>query len=137
MNTQMNYRADVPQKINYPYIGTDGDLEIELIKFNKSGNHYILQVGIPNLEKDNYRLCLNDSCLTIIASEPLEYSRPIHMHNMNWKIFSPQSFDMVKQADIYLPNEDLQVVRHIAHPEDNVLVVVLKTKYKNQRSFKQ
>jgi hypothetical protein len=124
----MNYTAGVPSTIKFPYVDTNGDLKIELIKFNNSGKYHILQVGISNLEDDNYRLCLDGSCLSIIISEPLEYLRPIHVHNIDWKTFSPQSFDLIKQADIWLPGDNFYIIRHLSFPDDNVLEVILGRK---------
>lgn len=130
MKPQMNYTANAPKTIHYPYIDPDGELKIELIKFNNSANNYILQLGISNLEKDNYRLCLNGSCLSVILSEPFEYSRPLHIHNISWKFFNPQSFDLIRQGDILLPGDNFYMICHFAYPEDNVLEVILGSKYR-------
>jgi hypothetical protein len=118
----------MPETIRYPHIDANGDLKIEWIKFNNSGKHYILKMNISNLENDNYRLCLDGSRLSVIISEPLDYSRPIHLHNINWKMFTHQTFDLLKQADIWLPGDNFYLIRHLALPDDNILEVILGNK---------
>ncbi len=127
--------VEKPKTIEYPYVKNNDNLKVELINFKKSEKHYILQVGIINLESDNYRLFLKGSCLSVILSEPREFSRPVHMHNINWKVYSRQSYEVLKHVDIWLPGDNFYLIRHFAYPSDQLLEVILGRFYSDEIWF--
>ena len=125
MMRTMNLRAEMPQTLEYPYIDKKYNPEIGLVNFRKTDKHYILQLRVTKIESDNYRLFLNGSCLTLILSEPHEYSRPVHMHNLSWRVYNRQSDEVVKNMEIWLPGDNFYVIRHFAYPENQLLEIVL------------
>ncbi len=135
MRTIMNSTADMPKIIEYPFLDKKDDLKIELVNFQKSTKHFILQLSVINLESDNYRLFLKGSCLTLVVSEPHEYSRPIHIHDINWKIYNHQSYEVLKHSEIILPGDNFYIVRHFAYPESQLLEVILGNTYGNEIWF--
>ena len=131
----MNSTAVAPKIIDYPYVDEDDNLKIELVNFKKSENHYVLQLGVVQLKSDNYRLFLKGSCLTLILSEPHEYSKPVHIHNMNWDVYNRQAYEVLKHTDIWLPDDGYYIIKHFAYPENQLLEVILGNMHSNEIWF--
>jgi hypothetical protein len=135
MRTIMNSKPNVLYTREYPYVEKNHDLKIEIVDFQKSDKNYILQIGLTNLEKDNYRIFSKGAYLTLIISVSNEYSRPIHMHDVNWKLYERPTFETLKYADIWLPGDNFYLIRHIAYPEINLLKVILGKMNFNEIAF--
>lgn len=131
----MNSMAEMPKTIEYPIVDAKGNLNVELINFRKLENHYALELEIRNIGTDNYRLFIKGACLSIILSEPRVYSKPLHVHNVNWRIYSQQSYDVLKHADIWLPGDNFYLIRHYAYPDDQLLEVIMGNMFSHEIWF--
>jgi len=135
MRTILNSTIDALNLIKYPTIDKNNDLKIEIVSFRRFERNYHLQLSVMHLESDNYQLFLKGTCLTFIISEPWVSARPLHMHNVNWKIYNHQTYEVLKHADIWLPGDNFYLIKHVAYPENQLLEVILGTIYKNKIWF--
>ncbi len=125
MKALVKETSDILNEINSPFIINRNDLKIKLIKFQKINRYYLLQLNLTNLTSDNYRIFLKGHYLTLIISEPKEVTKPVHIHNMNWNLYSHQGYELMKSIDIWLPGDNFFLIKHYVVSEDQVLKVYL------------
>jgi hypothetical protein len=114
-------------RINFPVVEKNIDHEIKIISFRSNhNNRSILKLGVNDLNDDNYRVYLNGQRLSLIISEPVEYSRPVHLHNINWKFYNRQTYEVLRNVIIWLPDINMCLVRHYMIPHSQVLKIILE-----------
>ena len=131
MKTLLKTTGEVDHTLGTPFLVKKNDPDIKIKDFQKIHNNYILQLCVANISKDNYRIFINGFYLTLILSEPKEITRPIHVHNMNWSIYSRKSYDLMRNIDIWLPGDNFYLIRHYSVPEEELLKIILCKIQKN------
>jgi hypothetical protein len=116
---------NVENKLYKPYMINNSDLEIKLVNFQKNKNKFLLQVELDIMGNDNYRLLIKGNYLTLIVTEKKEISRPIYIHNINWRLFDNSEYEVMKSVDFLLPGNNFYLVRHFFVPADKILNIYL------------
>lgn len=125
MRTLVKRNNDILNKINSPFIINRNDLEIKLVDFQKIRRTHLLQLELNNLKEDNYRLFLKGHYLTMIITEIRSISKPVYVHNMDWRLINNNEYEVMKSVDIWLPGNNFYLIKHYAIPEDQTLKIFL------------
>ncbi len=114
-------------RLNYPVIEKNIDQEIRIISFRRSNhNRSILKLEVMHLNHDNYRIFLNGQRLSLIISESMEYTRPLHLHNIDWKFYNRQTYEVLRNVIIWLPEVNMYLVKYYIIPNSQILKVILE-----------
>jgi hypothetical protein len=113
------------QVSNIPFLLKKNETKIRVIDFKKVHNNYLLQLAIPNVSEDNYRLFIKGFYLTLIISEQKEVNRPVHIHNMTWDFYKNSNYELMRNIDIWLPGDNFYLIKHYSVPEDQLLNIFL------------
>lgn len=131
MKALLKTTGKVDQTLSTPFLIKKNDTDIKIIDFQKMHKNYLLQLGVSNISKDNYRIFIKGFYLTLILSEPKEINRPIRVHNMNWSIYSQRSYELMRNIDIWLPGDNFYLIKHYSVPEEELLKIILCKVHKN------
>jgi hypothetical protein len=126
MNTKLKSTRIGMHRLYYPVIEKNINQEIKILSFRS--NHHkrsILKLEAVHLKDDNYRIFLNGQRLSIIISESVEYQKPFHMHNIDRKVFNRQTYEVLRNVVIWLPEIDMYLVKYYPIPNSRIIKVVL------------
>lgn len=111
----------------YPVIENKVDQEIRILSFRRNHNkRSILKVESTHLKDDNYRIFLNGQRLSLIISESVEYQKPLHLHNIDRKIFNRQTYEVLRNVVIWLPEVNMVLVKYYLIQNRQILKVILE-----------
>ena len=114
--------AQIP---SIPFLMKKKDTSIKVIDFQKIHKNYLLQLEMPNISDDNYRIFIKGYYLTLILSEQKEINRPVHIHNMKWDIYRQSNYELMRNIDIWLPGDNFYLIKHYTIPEKQLLKILL------------
>jgi hypothetical protein len=126
MKTTLKSTGASIHKFNYPVIEKNIYHEIKIISFRMNKhNRSILKLEVMPLKDDNYRIFLNGQRLSLIISESMEYQRPLHLHNIDWKVYNRQTYEVLRNVIIWLPEVNMYLVKYYIIPNSHIIKVIL------------
>jgi hypothetical protein len=115
------------QRFDYPVIEKNIDQEIKIISYHmKNHKRSILKLEARNLKDDSYRVFLNGQRLSLIISESIEYNRPLYLHNIDWKVYNRQTYEVLKNVIIWLPEVNMYLLKYYKIPNSKIIKVILE-----------
>jgi hypothetical protein len=115
------------QRFDYPVIEQNIDQEIKIISYHmKNHKRSILKLEARNLKDDSYRVFLNGQRLSLIISESIEYNRPLYLHNIDWKVYNRQTYEVLKNVIIWLPEVNMYLLKYYKIPNSKIIKVILE-----------
>jgi hypothetical protein len=114
-------------RFDYPVIEKNIDQEIKIISYQmKNHKKSILKIEAGNLKDDSYRIFLNGQRLSLIISESIEYNRPLYLHHIDWKVYNRQTYEVLRNVIIWLPEVNMYLVKYYIIPNSQILKVILE-----------
>ena len=125
MRTIARSESHIIQKMNAPFILHRNGMDIKLVNYVESNNVHMIQLGLENINSDNYRIYLKGQYLTLIISEMKEISKPLYIKNVDLDFYYHQGYEVMKSVDIWLPGNNFYLIKHYAVPEEQILKIFL------------
>ncbi len=126
MKTTLKSTGIGVRKFNYPVIEKNIDQGIKIISFRSYKNkRSILKLEVMPVRNDNYRIFLNGQRLSLIISDSIEYQRPLHLHNIDWKVYNRQTYEVLRNVIIWLPEVNMYLVKYYIIPNSQIIKVIL------------
>jgi hypothetical protein len=127
MKTTLNSPDINIHRFSYPIVEKNSFNKIKILSFRRNyKNKSILKLGVTNINDSNYRVYLNGHRLSLIISEHAEYSKPIYMHNIDHKFYDRETYEVLRNFIIWMPEVNMDLVKYYIMPHSQILKVIME-----------